>query len=165
MTLAPPHLEPLGLAHLDILATLHARCFEKGWDQTALRPLLATPGVFGHLILDGTETAPVGFVLARSLAEACEILTIGVVPELRQSGHGTHLVNSVLTEAKRRGATSVTLEVADDNMAAIALYHRVGFSVVGRRPGYYRREKGRVDARIMRRDAVVSGWLSNDVHD
>ena len=44
------------------------------------------------------------------------------------------------------GAQSLWLEVAQDNAAALALYAAVGFEVIGRRPAYYRRAKGAVDA-------------------
>jgi ribosomal-protein-alanine N-acetyltransferase len=42
------------------------------------------------------------------------------------------------------------LEVAVDNHAARDLYLGASFSAVGRRPRYYRRPDGRVDALILR---------------
>jgi ribosomal-protein-alanine N-acetyltransferase len=44
------------------------------------------------------------------------------------------------------------LEVAVDNVAALALYRSRGFEAVGRRPGYYSRPDGPIDAMIMRVD-------------
>jgi ribosomal-protein-alanine N-acetyltransferase len=40
--------------------------------------------------------------------------------------------------AEGRGAERATLEVADSNGAALALYGRLGFQRAGRRPAYYR---------------------------
>ena len=37
-----------------------------------------------------------------------------------------------------RGAQVATLEVRESNEAAIALYEKLGFEVVGSRDGYYR---------------------------
>ncbi|MDP3371055.1 MAG: ribosomal-protein-alanine acetyltransferase, partial [Brevundimonas sp.] len=51
--------------------------------------------------------------------------------------------------AATRGATRLFLEVAEDNMAALALYAGAGFVEAGRRPGYYARPHGRP------RDALV----------
>ena len=52
--------------------------------------------------------------------------------------------------AAARGATRVFLEVAEDNLAARALYERTGFVEAGRRPGYYAAaDGGRRDALLL----------------
>ena len=49
------------------------------------------------------------------------------------------------------------LEVADDNVAARALYDRIGFVQVGIRPDYYLRGAvDYVDARILRNDLITT---------
>ena len=54
--------------------------------------------------------------------------------------------------AKTLGVATLTLEVADDNAAALALYDDLGFERVGIRPAYYRRRDGALmDARLLRR--------------
>jgi ribosomal-protein-alanine N-acetyltransferase len=52
--------------------------------------------------------------------------------------------------ARASGAASLFLEVADDNVAALALYERLGFVTVGMRPNYYARGATSVAARTMR---------------
>jgi len=49
------------------------------------------------------------------------------------------------------GVEEICLEVAIDNVPARALYDRLDFVEVGRRPGYYRRERELIDALVMRR--------------
>ncbi len=50
-------------------------------------------------------------------------------------------------------ARAVYLEVAEDNAAARRLYGREGFSIAGRRRGYYRRAASReMAALVLRRD-------------
>lgn len=151
MTQAPPRLEPLELAQAEVLAALHARCFAAGWDQEALRTLLVAPSGFGTLAIDAINDEPIGFVLGRVIAQECEILTIGVIPGARKRGIGMHLVKRLFADAWARGAERVLLEVADDNAAGLALYGAAGFTVVGRRPGYYRRNGNAIDAHIMQR--------------
>jgi ribosomal-protein-alanine N-acetyltransferase len=150
---------------LDVVAALHALCFDEPWDREALGALLTTPGGFGCLVLDAEGSAPVGFVLGRVAANECDVLSIGVVPASRRRGWGGVLVHALISEALARGADTVVLEVAEDNDAAIALYRALGFVVVGRRPAYYRRADDAVDAHIMRRAIGNDGAPSRDVHD
>ena len=53
---------------------------------------------------------------------------------------------------KSSGVSVLFLEVAEDNAAAKALYDRCGFTPIGKRPAYYRREGGRVAALTFRKD-------------
>jgi ribosomal-protein-alanine N-acetyltransferase len=84
------------------------------------------------------------------LADAAEVLTVGVVPRARRAGIAARMLGELLAHARRRGAREVLLEVRVDNEAARRLYEREGFAQVGTRRGYY--DAGRVDAAVMRRE-------------
>ena len=116
------------------LAAIHAEAFagphDAPWSEAAFADLLAQPGVFA---LDSAD----GFILMRAVADEAEILTLAVRPGARRGGQGARLVGEGVLAAATRGAARVFLEVADDNMAARALYARAGFVEAGRRPGYY----------------------------
>lgn len=77
-----------------------------------------------------------------------DIQTIAVSPEARGSGHGRRLMDTLLNEATKRGATQVFLEVRADNPVARALYTSLGFEEIGIRPHYYQPDN--VDAVVMR---------------
>lgn len=77
-----------------------------------------------------------------------EIQTIAVARAAQGRGIGRELLQHCLAEADRRGLPRMLLEVEADNTAAITLYERHGFTVVGRRPNYYALG---VDALIMER--------------
>ena len=47
-------------------------------------------------------------------------------------GLGTALLKAISAEARLRGFSTVRLDVVDSNTRAIALYHRLGFQIVGR---------------------------------
>jgi ribosomal-protein-alanine N-acetyltransferase len=47
------------------------------------------------------------------------------------------LMQTVFAWARDLGAEEVWLEVRESNMRALRLYQQCGFTVVGRRPGYY----------------------------
>lgn len=130
------------------LARLHAACFvtPRPWTAAELDRLLADPACF--LI-----ERPAGFVLGRSVLDEAEILTIAVDPAARRQGLGRQLIDAFEAEARARGALTAFLEVAADNLPALALYRASGFVAQGRRPRYYRAPDGSLkDAEIMGKD-------------
>lgn len=50
-----------------------------------------------------------------------------VLPELRNSGIGYKLLDSIIEIAEKRGCSRVTLEVRNDNITAQSLYQKKGF--------------------------------------
>lgn len=128
-----------------LLARLHAASFTapRPWTEAELAGFLADP-LCDLIALDG------GFALIRTIAGEAELLTIAVDPTLRRRGLGRTLLDAALVRAKARGAEAIFLEVAADNVAAIALYEAAGFQRSGTRPGYYRQADGfRTDALTM----------------
>ncbi|MEX2549223.1 MAG: GNAT family N-acetyltransferase [Nitriliruptoraceae bacterium] len=79
------------------------------------------------------------------------VLDIAVVPEQRRRGVGTALMVALDAALRARGAAALTLEVRTGNLGAQGLYRHLGFTVEGRRPGYYPDGE---DALLMWRRAV-----------
>ena len=96
-----------------------------------------------------------GFVLARIILEETDILSVGVLPQRQRNGIGRYLVEAVIHAASISDGAAVTLEVAEDNLGAQALYTNVGFEVVGRRPSYYMRAANVKVAALLMRYAIV----------
>ncbi|MCF8469409.1 MAG: GNAT family N-acetyltransferase [Parvibaculum sp.] len=142
------------------LAALHALCFDDAWDASSIARLLAMPGAFGFTVEDGArgevrddpDVLPAGLVLARVGGGEAEILAIGVAPAARGAGLGHRLLEAVAIHAAAAGADSLFLEVAEDNLPALALYERFGFHIVGIRPAYYARAGSRISARTLKFD-------------
>lgn len=121
------------------LASLHAVSFAQAWSESFLRDLLATPGAFAYQEGDG-------FILARAVGGEAEILTLAVAPNARRKGLARRLVQKAAGHAESAGADTLFLEVASDNLAALALYGGLGFAPVGRRKAYY----GERDAHVLK---------------
>ena len=139
-------------AHTPAMAALHAAAFDPPWTAADIAELLGSVGGFGLLVRADSQ-APAGFVLARAIAGEAEILTLAVDPAARRGGLGLALLAAAAALAQENGAGAIFLEVADDNVAAIALYAKAGFAEVGRRRGYYLRPDGATaDARVLRLD-------------
>lgn len=139
-----------GSMDLDALATLHEACFDDGWSRDVVAQVLALPGAFA--LLARVEERPAGFALCRGEGKESELLALGVLPRWRRRGLGRRLLYAALRGAAAAGAGSMSLEVAEDNDAARALYQSSGFTRVGRQPGYYLRRGGkRTTALTLRR--------------
>ncbi len=143
-------LAQLGPAAAGQLAEVHATAFAKPWSAGDILDLMAGLGA-AALGFEDEDGGLTGFVLVQAVAGEAEILTLAVRPEARRGGIGRALVEAAAAQALLAGATSLWLEVAQDNAAALALYGASGFSPAGRRRGYYRSGAGAVDAIVMRR--------------
>jgi ribosomal-protein-alanine N-acetyltransferase len=120
-------------------ARLHVDDFVHPWSDGEIHSLLSKPGVFGYVVRQTGKpgSQPVGFVLARMAADEAEILTIAVDRRWRRYGLGRQLMDAVLRRLHGEGIVSLFLEVNEKNIAARALYAKLGFQAVGQRPGYY----------------------------
>jgi [ribosomal protein S18]-alanine N-acetyltransferase len=138
------------LADLPTIAALHAQCFAQGWDEEFIGRILAQPGAFAFLVLE--QLAPAGFVLVRAAGGEAEILSLGVGPTHRRRGLGAALIQTACVHADKAAVVEVFLEVSVENLAARALYERLGFRMVGRRLDYYEDAEGAArDALVLRR--------------
>lgn len=144
-----------GTAGAPIAAAIHAAAFEpreRSWTADEFASLTDLPGSF-LLLAAAPDGAEGGLLLGRARGDEAELLTIGVAPDARRAGLARALLAGFARQAAALGATTAFLEVAEDNVAARALYLTAGWVDVGRRKGYVRRmDGGRVDAHVMRRD-------------
>lgn len=148
-------IAPLRRGDSEALAELHHEDFVRPWSDGEFAALLAQETVFGYAARDsGRPKAPMfGFVLARLAAGEAEILSVAVARSCRRLGLGRQLMDAVLRELHRQRADALFLEVDESNTPAVALYRRLGFREVGRRPGYYPAEGDRKSAAlVLRRD-------------
>jgi ribosomal-protein-alanine N-acetyltransferase len=81
---------------------------------------------------------PIGFIGFWQIVDEAHISTLAVHPDHRRGGLGADLLAAALDLAIQLGADMATLEVRVSNEAAVNLYHKFGFRVVGRRARYYR---------------------------
>lgn len=148
-------VEALGEDDPPMLPAIHEEGFARPWSGHEFAALLAQEPVFGYGVwrIGARGSGPVGFVLARLAAGEAEILTIAVSRAVRGRGLGRDLMEAVLRDLHGRRAEALFLEVGEANLPALALYRRLGFREVARRPGYYGGDvRPRTDALVMRRD-------------
>lgn len=131
------------------LAALHAQCFAAAWQAQDFETYLAGDS---YDILGAFEKSKLlGFILTRFAVDQADIMTICVAPKKRGKRLGAKLLKASEDELMRRGADILFLDVAEDNVAAIALYKDAGYYQFGRRSGYYRRPDARIAALLFQK--------------
>ncbi|NOT72051.1 MAG: ribosomal protein S18-alanine N-acetyltransferase [Hyphomicrobium sp.] len=121
------------------IAALHKRLFSPAWDEASVLNLLEHPASTSLVAVAGDPKQLAGFVIGQLAADEAEILSIGVAPDWQRTGLGKMLVQGLARASKRGEAKRLFLEVAEDNVAAQALYSSLGFTEAGRRKRYYER--------------------------
>lgn len=129
----------------EILAQTHAAAntVDAAWSAKEFAELLASPLIF----MTGDNTT---FCLARVVADEAEILTVATHPDHQNQGRARKVLTAFEITAQSRGATTAYLEVAADNVPAIALYTACRYQKTGLRKAYYLRSDGqKIDAVLM----------------
>jgi ribosomal-protein-alanine N-acetyltransferase len=135
-------------------------CFPAGiaYSKWELRHFLSRPFAFARIAEDGDapHSGVAGFLVAgqdaRRRKGPAHVVTIDIAPAYRRRGVGTLLMDAMEEHFRSLGCSSIRLEVAVDNDAAIAFYNRRGFAATQLLPGYY---KGRLDALAMSKSIEV----------
>jgi ribosomal-protein-alanine N-acetyltransferase len=92
----------------------------------------------------------IAYAIQTHAAGESHLLNICVDPQWQRAGYGSILLEHAIWHAALNDCTSMFLEVRPSNPVAIQLYRRRGFVTAGERRNYYRAEKGRETAIVMR---------------
>ena len=114
-------------------AELEKRCFSEPWSEKAILEE-AERGFFVAAYIDGAFAGYAGMLC---VLDECDVCNIATVPEFRGRGVGKALTNALIESARESGASVIMLEVRKSNAAAIALYEKAGFTLVGQRKNFY----------------------------
>jgi ribosomal-protein-alanine N-acetyltransferase len=152
----PAVIEPGRLSDVDDLSDIHAASFHRGWSAAEIEALIAQEQVITIVARRGSpfgSRRTVGLIMVRTTKDEAEVLTLGVHPRHRSKGLGRRLIDEALRRLYHDRVKSVFLEVDEGNVAALALYRRLGFKEVGRRRNYYATAGGPAStALVMRLD-------------
>ncbi len=159
-------LTPMRSDDVPEVSLLERRCFTNPWPESAYYRELREPNRNYYIVLrwqaSSSEAEPEPVVSGGTLARLfrmtrprtstqpvvgyagmwviygeAHVTTIAVAPEHRRLGLGEVLFLTLISEAIRRGAEVVTLEVRVSNVVAQSLYAKYGFTRRGLRPRYY----------------------------
>ena len=122
------------------VAALAATAFEpryrEAWSASQIASLLAGGGGWLEIARD-EDGDLLAFALCRMAVDEVELLLCATHPAARRAGIGRQLMRRVRQSTRQRGCSRLFLEVRSSNAPALSLYLAEGFSISGRRPGYY----------------------------
>jgi ribosomal-protein-alanine N-acetyltransferase len=123
-------------AVMTVMESAFGRRFGEAWTRSQLAGILPMSGVSLIIAREPNRAQPVGFSLARTVADESELLLLAVLPDCHRRGVGRRLLEDFLERARKDEVARVHLEVRDGN-PAVGMYRAAGFSPVGRRRNYY----------------------------
>ncbi|HOW88693.1 MAG TPA: GNAT family N-acetyltransferase [Elusimicrobiales bacterium] len=121
------------------------------WGEKGLEAELGKP--FSVTLVAEEGGAPAGFVNFWVLRPQIQLNSIVVAGRALRGGVATALIGKLEEYAKKSACREVDLEVNERNAPALALYAKLGFEVVGRRPKFY----NNTDAAVLMRKTLPGG--------
>jgi len=140
------------MSHNDLqqVHEIERQCFSAPWSIESFRYELEDRMTI--LLVAVLNKQIIGYICLRTIVDVTHVLNIAVLSKFRRRGVGTLLLKRAIKELKESGLDTrfVTLEVRASNRAAINLYKKFGFEIIGKRKDYY--HSPREDAVLMGMD-------------
>lgn len=102
-----------------------------------LKRLLESPSALTLVAEKGGRAGGFAILLFRKGARVARLYSIAVDPVSRGAGVAGLLLSAAAKAARAEGADRLRLELRPSNTEAMRLYHRAGFTIFERKPGYY----------------------------
>jgi ribosomal-protein-alanine N-acetyltransferase len=120
---------------LNQIAEIERVCFSLPWSTSSFEQELKNELAYYQCAEENGKI--VGYMGMWRVIDECHITNIAVLPEYRNRGIASMLINKMIKICKCSEINSMTLEVRQSNLPAIRLYEKFGFVSVGKRPRYY----------------------------
>ena len=136
-------------SHVASVAAIEKECFGRdAWSERSVAGELTNAlALWLVAVEDGTVA---GYVGSQTVCNETDMMNVAVTAEFRRRGIGEQLVTALVEELKAIDSRCLTLEVRASNTPAQAMYEKLGFVEIGRRPRYYQNPKE--DALILRKE-------------
>lgn len=139
-------IRPMTAADVPSVAALEKLCFSDPWSVSSIASELDNP--LSLWLVWEEDGAAAAYLGVQRVPPQADVMNVAVSPALRRRG----IARALFAELERRlpEIDELFLEVRASNSGAIALYRKLGFEQVGRRPNYYL--DPREDALILRKE-------------
>ncbi|MGI6362019.1 MAG: ribosomal protein S18-alanine N-acetyltransferase [Bacillota bacterium] len=129
-------LHALNISHLEDILEIEELSFPLPWSRESyVNELRDNP--LAHFLGLFWQDRLVAFGGVWLIMDEGHIANVAVHPLFRGQGLGELMMRKLMFYTHLQGMTKMTLEVRESNFLAQDLYHKLGFSSAGLRPGYY----------------------------
>jgi ribosomal-protein-alanine N-acetyltransferase len=118
------------------LAEAEIVCFSDPWPPQFFLSEILADGRFNRLLVDPSGSL-VGYLFSAWRYLDLHVLKVATLPPFRRKGLARRLMSLAEEHAAEMSGESLTLEVRDTNIEAIAMYESLGYERAGIRPAYY----------------------------
>lgn len=128
-------VRPIEKEEAPTAAKIEKLCLSTAWSEKQISESSDNPS--SHYLVALLSNKICGIVSFYCLCGECQLINIAVDQAYRSMGVATELMKAMHKIALSCQCENITLEVAEDNLMAIALYKNFGYTAVGRRKGFY----------------------------
>lgn len=133
------NIRTMNSTDVERICCIENECFSKPWsEESFLHAILREDTQYAVAEVEGNIIGYCGIWYSLDDGDLCNM---AVDPEYRGQGYAERLLRYSLEQCRRKGVRRIVLEVRQSNVAAINLYSKTGFRVIGKRKGYYSQPK------------------------
>ncbi|MFQ6069317.1 MAG: ribosomal protein S18-alanine N-acetyltransferase [Candidatus Aminicenantales bacterium] len=112
--------------------------FPTPWHESTFRGEIHNK-LFSHplVIVHRFKRQIIGYLIYWQVEDEVHINNIAIHPDYRRKGIAETVLSKLFTEVSKKGIKRITLEVRPSNHAALSLYRKLGFVVLGLKRNYY----------------------------
>ena len=126
-------MEVRDLAEVQVI---EVRSFPNPWHKSTFLGEIQNRSI-AHPYVAEAGAGIIGYIMFWLIRDEAQVNNVAVHPEWRGRGVGERLMRFALDKVRGLGGSFVTLEVRRSNSSAVALYEKLGFTLMGVRKGYY----------------------------
>lgn len=140
---------------LPAVRAIEALSFSNPWSDNTFRGEIQNTSISSPMVVVRKHADPavaeegevVAYIVYWQIRDDVQINNVAVHPDHRGLGLGEAMMRYAIARVRAAGAGFVTLEVRQSNTAAVTLYKKLGFEILGARKHYY--TKPDEDAHVM----------------
>ena len=130
-------VRPMKESDLNVVMYLENTCFVAPWGLKDVKYELNDNPVSNLWVIESETTGIVGFVDYWITFDSATICQICVNPLFRRKGLGSMMIDELVSDCKANRVRNITLEVRENNDAAIKLYEKNEFKKSLVKEAYY----------------------------
>lgn len=121
---------------VDRVAEMEKESYSEPWSRNAFND--AVDSDFHEIYCLWKDDEIIGYIGYTPVQIEAEVTNVTIDKSMRGKGYGSLLLENALQKMKEKGVVNVYLEVRVSNEAAIRLYKKHGFEILGIRKKFYR---------------------------